>query len=73
MWLRDGLGIQMGKCNEDRLTNLPFADDILLIGTSREMMLRLLEDLKDVAGSDFGRLQNRFDGWTLGSAIQLGY
>jgi len=49
-WIKKRFGIQVGKCHEDRLTNLRFADDILLIGTSQQMITTMLEDLQLAAG-----------------------
>ena len=48
-WRHRGFGIRAGG-EDEWLTNLRFADDILLIGTSRAMIKEMLEDLKAAVG-----------------------
>ena len=44
-WRQKGWGIRLGTSSEDLLCNLRFADDILLLATSRYQLKRMLEDL----------------------------
>eukprot|EP00959_Pyramimonas_sp_CCMP1952_P218022 4559705-Pyramimonas_sp.AAC.1 len=46
-WANKGFGVKVGT---RRLTNLRFADDIMLIGSSRAHVRRMLEDLSVRAG-----------------------
>ena len=48
-WGKKGFGVQLGG---RRLTNLRFADDILLIGATRAQVRHMLEDLSARAGKD---------------------
>ena len=49
-WGREGYGIDLEKDARDILTNLQFADDLLLVGTSKEQIQHVLEDLISAAG-----------------------
>ena len=49
IWAKKGYGIQVGVGGEDRLTNLRFADDILLIATSTAMIRDMVAELQKVA------------------------
>ena len=44
-WRQKGWGIRLGTSSNDLLCNLRFADDILLLATSRYQLKRMLEDL----------------------------
>ena len=44
-WQRKGMGIRLGDSESDCLTNLRFADDVLLFVTSMEQLQRMLCDL----------------------------
>ena len=46
MWLKRGWGIQMGSLDGERLLNLRFADDILLVSRSLRVLKRMLEELQ---------------------------
>ena len=45
-WGRKGWGLRMEGGMDERLTNLRFADDILLIATSRDQLKSMIEDLE---------------------------
>jgi hypothetical protein len=48
-WRRKGFGIAIGAGPEDRLCNLRFADDIILLATSRSQLKQMLGDLSAAA------------------------
>ena len=52
-WTADRFGIQLGYSTTTRLTNLRFADDVLLIGRTKAAITRMLTDLYDLA-HDYG-------------------
>ena len=45
-WQREGMGICPGDSETDGLTNLRFADDVLLFSTSLEQLQRMMCDFK---------------------------
>ena len=45
-WARKGWGLRMEGGTDERLTKLRFADDILLIATSRDQLKSMIEDLE---------------------------
>ena len=48
-WKSCGYGVRLGDEAADTLTNLRFADDILLIATSKEMLCSMISDLQQAA------------------------
>ena len=50
-WEDRNFGLEMGSMGSTRLTNLRFADDILLIATSKQDIVTMLSDLWVAAGS----------------------
>ena len=52
-WAELGYGLQMDRKAASRLTNLRFADDLMLVGYSRDNVCRMLADL-DAAASTVG-------------------
>ena len=49
-WTSMGVGIRMGPRDEDVLSNLRFADDVLLTATSLQQLSAMLQDLRIEAG-----------------------
>ena len=49
-WLPRQHGIRLGHTNITRLTNLRFADDVLLFATTLPQLTKMLNDLHEVAG-----------------------
>ena len=50
IWRRKGYGISLGSNDADILTNLRFADDLLLVASSEKQIRTMLEDLMKEAG-----------------------
>ena len=50
-WHREGKGIRVGPGGTDFLQNLRFADDLLLIATSKSQVEAMLKDLRSQAGA----------------------
>ena len=51
VWNKRGCGIQLGAFgNRGRLCNLRFADDLLIIATSKRQLAKMLQELVDVVG-----------------------
>ena len=48
-WEKKGWGLRLGYSKYRQLTNLRFADDVLLIGTSLRQLKQMLIDLKEAA------------------------
>eukprot|EP00973_Karenia_brevis_P028535 3932925-Karenia_brevis.AAC.1 len=48
-WTEEGLGFQLGSDRRHVLTNLRFADDILLVAQGQKQMKRMMGDLMRVA------------------------
>ena len=44
-WRQKGWGISLGELDSDRITNLRFADDLILIASSREILGLMIKDL----------------------------
>eukprot|EP00973_Karenia_brevis_P018771 2573167-Karenia_brevis.AAC.1 len=44
-WRQKGWGIRLGDETKDLLTNLRFADDILLLASSRRQLERMINEL----------------------------
>ena len=49
-WTQRQLGVQLGHTNATLLTNLRFADDVLLFATTLPQLTTMLNDLHDIAG-----------------------
>ena len=49
-WSTHQYGIRLGHTNATLLTNLRFADDVLLFATTLPQLTRMLNDLHEVAG-----------------------
>jgi hypothetical protein len=49
-WLARGWGIKLGANPEDRLLNLRFADDVLLVARSFRILKTMLEELRHAVG-----------------------
>jgi hypothetical protein len=45
-WLQRGWGIQLGAGRDDRLLNLRFADDVLLVAKSLKILKKMMEDMR---------------------------
>jgi hypothetical protein len=52
-WNQKRFGVQMGTGDQSRLSNLRFADDVLLVGTSQRQITMMLSDMH-VAALRFG-------------------
>ena len=52
-WTGNTFGVQLGHSAKTRLTNLRFADDVLLIGRTKAAIARMLTDVYDLA-RDYG-------------------
>ena len=51
VWNKRGCGIQLGAFgNRGRLCNLRFADDLLIIATSKRQLAKMLQELVDAVG-----------------------
>ena len=48
-WRKKGFGIAFGEGLEDRLCNLRFADDLIILATSRKQLKSMLLDLSSAA------------------------
>jgi hypothetical protein len=46
-WKRKGYGIALGKGRDDRLTNLRFADDVVLVAGTKDQLQRMLQELHE--------------------------
>ena len=49
-WLQRGWGVQLGTGCEERLSNLRFADDILLIARSLNVLKKMMEEMREEVG-----------------------
>jgi hypothetical protein len=50
MWVQKRMGLQLGYTDLSQLTNLRFADDLILFSTSLTNMRKMLADLSTAAG-----------------------
>ena len=48
-WRRRGWGIQTGQTEDERLCNLRFADDIILVAADEKQLRAMIADLMDAA------------------------
>jgi hypothetical protein len=49
-WVKNGWGIKVGPSREDHLTNLRFADDLLLVSRSLTVLQKMLQELRQAVG-----------------------
>jgi len=49
-WLRDRRGLQLGHEEKSRLTNLRFADDVMVVARTLPQLTKMLSDIHKVAG-----------------------
>ena len=50
-WSRKGWGVQVGWMTDEKLTNLRFADDVLLIARTLPQLKMMLQDIIDAANA----------------------
>ena len=49
-WVDKGWGIKVGPCKDDRLLNLRFADDLLLVSRSLKVLKKIMVELRRAVG-----------------------
>ena len=80
-WIRRGWGLKLGAKKEDRLLNLRFADDVLLVASSAHVLKKMMQEMCDevakvglkihtgktkILANAFGRKQSRAENIELG-------
>ena len=66
---KKGMGICLGDCDLDCLTNLRYADDVLLFATSKEQLQKMLCDFKhctEKVGLEFCEKKSERGSWKNG-------